>query len=58
MAVQSQEGMGTTVAFTFPVAAGEKTEDLTFFSNSAEYLQDRFSPVYLGLCGVVQPPLL
>lgn len=58
MAVQSQEGSGTTVAFTFPAAVGEEPMDSTFSSDSSEYLQDRFSPVYVGLCGVVSPPLM
>lgn len=48
MAVQSQEGSGTTVAFTFPAAVGEEPMDSTFSSDSSEYLQDRFSPVYGG----------
>lgn len=56
VAVKSREGEGTTVAFTLPKAINDDLPDYTA-SNGADYLADRFSPVYIQLSDVCGCPL-
>lgn len=56
IAVQSHEGDGTTVAFSLPIRDSGGTPDYTA-ENSAEYLADRFSPLYVELSDVCGCPL-
>lgn len=56
IAVQSHEGDGTTVAFSLPIRTNDDTPDYTA-ENSAEYLADRFSTLYVEMSDVCGCPL-
>lgn len=56
VAVQSKEGEGTTVAFSLPIHCDENLPDYTA-ENGADYLADRFSPLYVELSDVCRCPL-
>lgn len=56
VAVQSHEGDGTTVAFSLPIRTSDDTPDY-IAENSADYLADRFSSLYVELSDVCGCPL-
>ena len=56
VALTSQEGEGTSVTFTLPTASGIGLP-LSLEASSQDYLQDRFSLVYVALADSVPPPL-
>lgn len=56
VAVQSHEGEGTTVAFSLPIRTDGDNPDYTA-ENSAEYLADRFSTLYVEMSDVCGCPL-
>ncbi len=56
IAVQSHEGVGTTVAFSIPFRTDDDLPDYTA-ENSADYLADRFSSLYVEMSDVCGCPL-
>ena len=56
IAVDSTPEVGTTVAFTLPVTEQPLTPPLMMEAGTAQYLQDRFSPIYVGLCNEATLP--
>ena len=50
IAVDSTPDVGTTVAFTLPTTDQPLTPPLMMETGTAQYLQDHFSPIYVGLC--------
>lgn len=54
--VQSDKS-GTVVAMTLPTCL-PPDRPVELHESSATYMQDRFSPLYFGLCDVVAPPAL
>jgi signal transduction histidine kinase len=56
IAVCSNESQGTSVAFTLPIIKDENLADYTAES-SADYLDDRFSSLFVELCNVCNCPL-
>ena len=56
IAVCSNEGEGTSVAFTLPIIKDAELLDYTAES-SADYLDDRFSPLFVELCNVCNCPM-
>jgi signal transduction histidine kinase len=56
IALQSHEGEGTTVAFSLPIREDEDLPDYTA-ENSADYLADRFSALYVEMSDVCGCPL-
>ena len=57
LAVDSAPGQGTSVAFTLPLYDGAVDSRLPMEVGSAQYLEDQFSAVHVGLCDVVPPPI-
>lgn len=57
IAVRSEPGMGTTMAFTLPVKTDDKLSNY-LAENSEDYLTDRFSTLYIELSDVCGCPLL
>ncbi len=55
VALNSEEGVGTTIAFTLPIVPPED-ETLVVHSTAADFLVDRFSPIYVGLSDVCPCP--
>lgn len=56
LAVDSTPGKGTSIAFTLPVCDKPLTPPLSMGSGAAQYLQDHFSRLYIGLCSVATLP--
>jgi Signal transduction histidine kinase len=56
IAMQSHEGDGTTVAFSIPIRKDDDSPDY-IAQNSADYLADRFSSLYVQLSDVCGCPL-
>lgn len=56
IALHSHEGEGTTVAFSLPIRKNEGLPDYTA-ENSADYLADRFSSLYVEMSDVCGCPL-
>lgn len=56
IAVQSSEDIGTTVAFSIPIRINDDLPDYTA-ENSADYLADRFSSLYVEMSDVCGCPL-
>lgn len=56
LAVNSQEGEGTSVAFTLPLVEEPPQQRLPMECSSSSYLLDHFSPVYWVLADVIPPP--
>lgn len=56
IAVQSREGIGTTVAFTLPVTTNPDLPDYVA-ANSVDYLSDRFSALYIEMSDVCGSPM-
>lgn len=56
IAVQSEEGKGTSVSFTLPIAADSGLPDYTA-ENGADYLSDRFSTLFIELSDVCRCPM-
>lgn len=56
VAINSKEGEGTTVAFTLPLRLKDGLPDYTA-ENSADYLSDRFSRLYVELSDVCGSPM-
>lgn len=56
IAVDSTPGKGTSIAFTLPTCDRPLTPPLVMASSAAEYLQDHFSRLYIGLCDVATLP--
>lgn len=56
IALQSHEGEGTKVAFSIPIREDENSPDYTA-KNSADYLADRFSLLYVQMSDVCGCPL-
>lgn len=57
IAVDSVPGKGTTIAFTLPTCDKPVTPPMMMASGTAQFLQDHFSTIYVGLCNVATPPL-
>lgn len=57
IAVDSTPGRGTSIAFTLPTCDKPLSPPLVLASGTAQYLQDHFSRIYIGLCeAAVLPP--
>jgi signal transduction histidine kinase len=56
IALQSNEGGGTTVAFSLPIQKNAELPDYTA-QNSADYLADRFSSLYVQMSDICGCPL-
>lgn len=57
IAVDSVPGKGTSIAFTLPTCDRPLTPPaMTMACSSAQYLQDHFSRLYIGLCDVASLP--
>lgn len=56
LAIDSTPGEGTSIAFTLPTCDKPLTPPLVMASGTAQYLQDHFSPIYIGLCDVATLP--
>lgn len=56
LAVNSTPGKGTTVAFTLPTCDTPLTPPLTMTAGTAQFLQDHFSSIYIGLCDAATLP--
>jgi hypothetical protein len=54
--MQSNEGDGTTVAFSIPIRQNGDSPDYVA-QNSADYLADRFSSLYVQLSDICGCPL-
>lgn len=55
--VDSTPGKGTTITFTLPTCDKPLTPPTIMASGTAQYLQDHFSAIYVGLCDVANLPL-
>ena len=56
IAVDSTPGKGTSIAFTLPTTDSPITPPLMATAGAADYLQDHFSRIYIGLCDVATLP--
>lgn len=56
LAVDSTPGKGTSIAFTLPTCDRPLTPPLVMAAGAAQYLQDHFSRIYIGLCDAATLP--
>lgn len=56
LAIDSTPDKGTSIAFTLPTCDKPLTPPLALGSGAAQYLQDHFSSIYIGLCDAVTLP--
>lgn len=56
IAVDSTPGKGTSIAFTLPTCDRPLTPPLVMAASAAQYFQDPFSRLYIGLCDAATLP--